>query len=372
MQMFKYVLKRLAYSIVTLFVLVALTFFLQHMLPGDPFIGDKALPDATMEALRAKYGLDKSLPEQFLIYLGNCLRGDLGLSIQNNRPVTTIIYESFLVSFDLGIRAIIFALILGVFLGTVAAIKRGKAIDTVCMFIALVGVSVPSFIMASLLQYFLGLQLTTALKGAGMSAMFAATGWEAPNSKILPVLALGFGSLAQISRLTRTSMLDVLGQDYIKTARAKGLSQGAIIWRHAPAQRHHARGHGAGPHHRRRAHWRLRGGEHLRRARPWQVLRAEHPGAGLHHDLRYHHFLWCVPDPGKPGGGSGVRHHRPQSQAGGGLNTWKKSTRAVLAGWAPTRNAGSPSPAPASPSGGTPWAGLPKTRWPWYVSSSSF
>ncbi len=233
MQMFKYVLKRLAYSIVTLFVLVALTFFLQHMLPGDPFIGDKALPEATMEALRAKYGLDKSLPEQFLIYLGNCLRGDLGLSIQNNRPVTTIIYESFLVSFDLGIRAIIFALILGVFLGTVAAIKRGKAIDTVCMFIALVGVSVPSFIMASLLQYFLGLQLTTALKGAGMSAMFAATGWEAPNSKILPVLALGFGSLAQISRLTRTSMLDVLGQDYIKTARAKGLSQGAIIWRHA-------------------------------------------------------------------------------------------------------------------------------------------
>ena len=233
MQMFKYVLKRLAYSIVTLFVLVALTFFLQHMLPGDPFIGDKALPDATMEALRAKYGLDKSLPEQFLIYLGNCLRGDLGLSIQNNRPVTTIIYESFLVSFDLGIRAIIFALILGVFLGTVAAIKRGKAIDTVCMFIALVGVSVPSFIMASLLQYFLGLQLTTALKGAGMSAMFAATGWEAPNSKILPVLALGFGSLAQISRLTRTSMLDVLGQDYIKTARAKGLSRGAIIWRHA-------------------------------------------------------------------------------------------------------------------------------------------
>ena len=233
MQMFKYVLKRLAYSIVTLFVLVALTFFLQHMLPGDPFIGDKALPEATMEALRAKYGLDKSLPEQFLIYLGNCLRGDLGLSIQNNRPVTTIIYESFLVSFDLGIRAIIFALILGVFLGTVAAIKRGKAIDTVCMFIALVGVSVPSFIMASLLQYFLGLQLTTALKGAGMSAMFAATGWEAPNSKILPVLALGFGSLAQISRLTRTSMLDVLSQDYIKTARAKGLSQGAIIWRHA-------------------------------------------------------------------------------------------------------------------------------------------
>ncbi len=233
MQMLKYVLKRVGYSIVTLFVLVALTFFLQRMLPGDPFIGDKALPQATMDALNAKYGLDKSVGEQFLIYLGNCLHGDLGLSLQTNRPVATIITASFVVSFDLGIRAIIFAFVLGVLLGTVAAIKRGKATDTICMFIALVGVSVPSFIVASILQYFLGLQLTQTLKGAGMGAMFAATGWDSWNSKILPVLALGFGSLAQISRLTRTSMLDVLGQDYIKTAKAKGLSQPAIIWKHA-------------------------------------------------------------------------------------------------------------------------------------------
>lgn len=233
MQMLKYVLKRVAYSIITLFVLVALTFFLQRMLPGDPFIGDKALPQATMDALYAKYGLDKSVPEQFIIYLGNCLHGDLGLSLQTNRPVATIIIDSFVVSFDLGIRAIIFAFILGVLLGTIAAIKRGKVTDTICMLIALVGVSVPSFIVASILQYFLGLQLTQTLKDAGMSAAFAATGWSGWNSKILPVLALGFGSLAQISRLTRTSMLDVLGQDYIKTARAKGLSQPAIIWKHA-------------------------------------------------------------------------------------------------------------------------------------------
>lgn len=233
MQMLKYVLKRVAYSIITLFVLVALTFFLQRMLPGDPFIGDKALPQATMDALNAKYGLDKSVGEQFLIYLGNCLHGDLGLSLQTNRPVATIIIDSFVVSFDLGIRAIIFAFILGVLLGTIAAIKRGKVTDTICMLIALVGVSVPSFIVASILQYFLGLQLTQTLKDAGMSAAFAATGWSGWNSKILPVLALGFGSLAQISRLTRTSMLDVLGQDYIKTARAKGLSQPAIIWKHA-------------------------------------------------------------------------------------------------------------------------------------------
>ena len=134
-----------------------------------------------------------------------------------------------MVSFDVGMRAIIFALVLGVLLGTVAAIKRGSPIDTLCMFIALVGVSVPSFIVASVLQYFLAFRLT---QNVG-TAIFATTGWGDFNSKILPVIALGFGSLAQISRLTRTSMLDVLGQDYIKTARAKGLSQPAIIWKHA-------------------------------------------------------------------------------------------------------------------------------------------
>lgn len=227
--MVKYVLKRLGYSIVTLFVLVALTFFLQQCLPGDPFVGDKALPETTMAALRAKYGLDKSMPEQFLIYIGNCLHGDLGLSLQTNRPVTATILDSFKVSFDLGIRAIFFAFILGVVLGTLAAIKRGTAVDTICMLVALVGVSVPSFIVASLLQYYLGMRITMALG----TPVFATTGWDGLNSKILPVFALGFSSLAQISRLTRTSMLDVLGQDYIKTAKAKGLSQPAIIWKHA-------------------------------------------------------------------------------------------------------------------------------------------
>ena len=227
--MFKYVLKRVGYAVVTLFVLVTLTFFMQRLLPGDPFVGDKNLPEATMEALRAKYGLDQPVWVQYLMYLGNCLHGDLGISLQNNRPVTAIISESFVVSFDVGMRAIIFAFILGVLLGTVAAIKRGRPVDTICMFVALIGVSVPSFIVGSILQYFLGLQLTRA---AG-TAIFATTGWGAMNSKILPVFALGFGSLAQISRLTRTSMLDVLGQDYIKTAKAKGLSQPAIIWKHA-------------------------------------------------------------------------------------------------------------------------------------------
>ena len=229
MALAKYFLKRIAYGVVTLFVLVSLTFFMQQLLPGNPFIGDKNLPEATMEALYAKYGLDKPVWMQYFIYLGNCLHGDLGVSLQNHRDITTIIAESFVVSFDVGVRAVIFAFVLGVLLGTVAAIKRGSAVDTICMFVALVGVSVPSFIVASLLQYFLGMKLTMALG----DPVFATTGWDEWNSKILPVFALGFGSLAQISRLTRTSMLDVLSQDYIKTAKAKGLSQPAIIWKHA-------------------------------------------------------------------------------------------------------------------------------------------
>ena len=229
MALAKYFLKRIAYGVVTLFVLVSLTFFMQQLLPGDPFIGDKNLPEATMAALYAKYGLDKPVWMQYFIYLGNCLHRDLGVSLQNHREITTIIAESFVVSFDVGVRAVIFAFVLGVLLGTVAAIKRGSAVDTICMFVALVGVSVPSFIVASILQYFLGMKLTMALG----DPVFATTGWDEWNSKILPVFALGFGSLAQISRLTRTSMLDVLSQDYIKTAKAKGLSQPAIIWKHA-------------------------------------------------------------------------------------------------------------------------------------------
>lgn len=227
--MAKYVLKRIGYSIVTLFVLVSLTFFMMRLLPGDPFTGDKQLSAATMANLNAKYGLDKPVWQQYIIYLGNCVQGDLGLSLSSNRPVTTVIGESFAYSFDLGIRAVLLAFVCGVALGTFAAIRRGKASDTLCMLIALIGVSVPSFIVGSMLQYFLGLKLFQATG----TTVFAVTGWAAFNSKILPVFALAFGSLATISRLTRTSMLDVLGQDYIKTARAKGLSQRAIIFRHA-------------------------------------------------------------------------------------------------------------------------------------------
>lgn len=227
--MIKYVLQRLLYAFLTLMVLVTLTFFMMRLLPGDPFIGEKAIPETTLKALNAKYGLDKPMIQQLFIYLGNVFRGDLGLSIHYNRPVNDIIRQAFPYSFDLGIRALIFATITGILLGIVAAVKRGTKWDTLSMFFAIVGVSVPGFIIGALLQYFLGLKLfeLTGIR------FFPITGWNNFASKLLPSFALSFGSLATISRLMRTSMLDVLNQDYIKTAKSKGLSQRIIIWKHA-------------------------------------------------------------------------------------------------------------------------------------------
>lgn len=227
--MIRYIIKRLVYAVLTLFVLISLTFFMMRKLPGDPFIGDKTVSATAMANMNAKYGLDKPVFVQYLMYMGNCLRGDLGISITYNRDVITIISESFLVSADLGIRAIIFAVIIGILLGAVAAIKRGSVWDSVSMFIAMIGVSVPSFILGAVLQYFLGLQLR---KTFGIN-LFPIQGWGKFNQTLLPSFALGLGSLATVSRLMRTSMLDVLGQDYIKTAKSKGLSQGKILWRHA-------------------------------------------------------------------------------------------------------------------------------------------
>lgn len=226
--MLKYTLKRIAYAVMTLFVLISLTFFMMRMLPGDPFLGDKTVTGAALANMQAKYGLDKPVMVQYFIYLGNCLRGDLGTSIVYNRSVNEIVTEAFRVSADLGIRAIMFAVIAGVLLGTVAAVKRGSAWDSVSMFIAMVGVSVPSFIMGAMFQYFLALKLNKLL---GFT-LFPIQGWGTFSRTVLPAFALGLGSLATVSRLMRTSMLDVLGQDYIKTARAKGLSQMGIIIKH--------------------------------------------------------------------------------------------------------------------------------------------
>lgn len=225
----QYILKRVLYAVITVFVLIVITFILMHLMPGDPFSGEKALTPEIKAALFAKYGLDQPLTVQFFKYIGNVLHGDLGVSLLDKRPVLDTILQAFPVSADLGIRSLIFATVIGLLLGVVAAVKRGTKWDTLTMFLALIGVSVPSFIIGALLQYFLGLKLYQA---TGMQ-IFAVMGWGSFNTKFLPPFALAFSTMASVSRLMRTSMLDVLNQDYIKTAKAKGLSQNEIVWKHA-------------------------------------------------------------------------------------------------------------------------------------------
>ncbi len=227
--MLQYILKRIAYSLLTLFILVTVTFFLMQLLPGDPFLGEKAVPDNIKQVLNQKYGLDQPVHVQYVRYLGNILKFDFGDSMAyRNRSVNSIIGQAFPNSFDLGIRALIFAIIAGIFLGVVAGINHGKAWDTVSVIIAVIGVSVPSFIMGSLVQYFISLKLQQYL---GIK-IIPINGWNTELHKIIPPFALGLGSLATIARLMRTSMLDVVSQDYIKTARSKGLSETVIVWKH--------------------------------------------------------------------------------------------------------------------------------------------
>lgn len=229
--MVKYVMKRIGYAFLTVLVLIIITFCMIQAAPGDPFSTGKAMSEATKLALREQYGLNKPIPQQLLIYIANIFRGNLGMSTKYARPVTKIIAESFPASFDLGVRALLIAVIGGVFIGAYAAIRRGKKADSAAMAIAVIGVSVPSFIVAALLQYFVALKINNLL-GPGKQ-LFPISGWTSEMHKILPAIALSLGSLATISRLMRTSMLDVLNSDYIKTAKAKGLSERRIVWKHA-------------------------------------------------------------------------------------------------------------------------------------------
>jgi len=231
----KYVIKRLVYAFATLLLLITVTFALMHMLPGDPFTGDKKIDPYILKQMKIKYGLDKPIYIQYSNYIGNLIKLDLGVSLKyKNRTVNNIIRESFLYSFDLGLRALIFAVIAGIFLGVVASVNRGKKLDSLAIFIAVIGVSVPSFILGSLIQYFVGYKFSEFLmfKFHLGYRFFPVSGWDTSWHKILPPFALGLGALASVSRLMRSSMLDVLNQDYIKTAKAKGLSEFKIIIRH--------------------------------------------------------------------------------------------------------------------------------------------
>ncbi|SCA62907.1 Oligopeptide transport system permease protein OppB [Chlamydiales bacterium SCGC AG-110-P3] len=219
----RYLFKRLCYMVVSLFVIVTATFFLMKAVPGDPFSEEQALPEEIMEALRAHYGLNDPWYRQYGRYLLGVLTWDLGPSYKyKSRSVNDIISEGFPVSACLGAEALLISIAAGVALGTIAALKRGGWQDYGAMTIAVIGISVPSFILATLLQYIFALKL----------GVLPVARWGSWAHTILPAISLAALPTAFIARLTRSNMLDVLQQDYIKTAKAKGLSLKATVWRH--------------------------------------------------------------------------------------------------------------------------------------------
>lgn len=220
-----YIIKRIVIAIITIWVLVTITFMLMHLMPGKPFVGKKMLPDKIMASMNVKYGLDQPVYKQYTHYLTNVLQGDLGTSLSSRRPVTQVIAQAFPVSFELGMRAMVFVLLLGLSMGILAAVKKGSVWDSGFMLITLLGGSIPSFIVGSLLQYFFGLKL---FQWTGVQ-VFSTIGWAGESSKLLPAFALAFGSIATVARLMRSSMLDVLNQPYVGAARAKGIGSAKII-----------------------------------------------------------------------------------------------------------------------------------------------
>lgn len=219
-----YVLKRIGLAILTIWVVITITFFVMHAVPGGPFVGEKATTPAVQAAMEAKYGLDKPVLEQYFTYLGDIvLRFDFGPSLkQRGRQVIDIIADGMKVSAKLGLIAAFGALVVGIVLGAVAALRRNKVIDKVIMVITTAFVSMPSFIAGALLLTIFAVFLH----------LLPANGAQ-KNGLILPVVTLALYPMAYITRLTRSSMLDVLGQDYIRTARAKGVPGFKVIFGHA-------------------------------------------------------------------------------------------------------------------------------------------
>ena len=222
--MAKYIFKRIGLGALTLFIVATVTFFLMNIVPGGPFAAEKAVSAEAQAAMNEKYGLDKSVPEQYVNYMERLLHGDLGVSIkQRGRTVNEIIASKFPVSAKIGGLSIIVALSIGIPLGSVAALKRGKWVDNTIMFFSTCGIAVPSFVVCTLLMYVFSIQL-------GWLPTYGLSSWK---HYIMPVFALSLYPMSYIARLMRSSMLDVLGQDYMRTARAKGLSQTKSLFKHA-------------------------------------------------------------------------------------------------------------------------------------------
>ena len=226
--MAKYILKRVLMAVITLFIVICLTFFLMNAVPGNPWLSEKTPTQATIDALNAKYGLDQPVIVQLGKYLENLLHLDFGTSIkmQKDRPVLDIITTMFPISAGIGAIAISWAILVGVPLGCLAAYKRGTWLDSLLRVICTLGISMPGFVIATMLLHV----LTGGIEGLKLfPTMFDGTA----KSYVLPCLALGFYPMCYLSRQTRTAMLDAINQEYIKTARAKGLKNKKIIFKHA-------------------------------------------------------------------------------------------------------------------------------------------
>lgn len=219
-----YVIRRILWTIPVLWAVATVTFFLMHAVPGGPFDRDKPLTPVVRANLERRYGFDDPLHEQYVHYLTNLVQGDLGISTRSQRDVTTIIREGLTVSAQLGGLAFVFATVFGGTMGVIAALNRNRIGDYVGVFVATVGSAMPNFILATFLVIIFSVQL-------GWTDVL---GWEFgnPRKMVLPVVSLGMLPAAYIARITRASMLEVLGQDYIRTARAKGLAEWVVILRH--------------------------------------------------------------------------------------------------------------------------------------------
>ena len=222
--MFKYFVKKALVSVLTLWIVATATFALMHMVPGGPFLAEKTPSAATLAALKEKYGLDQPIHIQYKNYFVKLFRGDMGPSLkQRGREVNDIISTGFKVSARVGGLAVLLAICVGVPLGSLAAFNRGKWLDSVILIFSTTGIAVPSFITATVLMMIFSVKFN-------LLPTYGLTSWK---HYIMPVMSLAFYPSSYISRLTRSSMLEVMGQDYIRTARAKGLPKSRVIFKHA-------------------------------------------------------------------------------------------------------------------------------------------
>lgn len=218
----KYIVKRVLFALLTIIIVSLITFFVMNMVPGGPFNKEKAVSQAVLDELNARYNLDKPVGVQYVLYMKNILHGDWGVSLKTGREIWPDISSRFAVSAKLGVSAIVLALILGVILGSIAALTRNHWPDRLIVFLTTLGTAMPSFVLATLL-----------LLGFCLKLHWFPV-WSADNqSYVLPVLSLSVYPMAYITRLTKTSMLDALSQDYVRTAKAKGVSQAKVIFVHA-------------------------------------------------------------------------------------------------------------------------------------------